>query len=404
VPELRYLPAKSPVVYATQVVNLLLGREPAPWITPAVDSRVVANATLQDALVGVDPNTGEYSVNLAPAAGGSKQLPLLAAQLRMSIGNAGPQDLGDPPPLELLVAGQAPVIDDGSDFRGLAKNFAQARTSAQAYMIDNGKVRPANFDLEGNLSLVVDKDLSPTLQNPANASAVLAAVARDPHNVAIVSGAEGKQSLTVIRDRAAAKVTIKDATSFMRPSWLVTPDNSLLVGANGKLWLIDSGNRPHQVSGASGVTAFAVAPDGRRVAYVSGGRLFLAILTPTGSPTLTPGQPVNMAAWLETVTTVTWGPSAYNLLVAGGSRVVVCDIYGNNAVKEVDAKLGTSVTQLASFATDAFVPNVALQPGPMMEAGGRVYTTSRAFDDTTKTSDPLQTPQKTGLTAPFFSD
>jgi hypothetical protein len=72
-------------------------------------------------------------------------------------------------------------------------------------------------------------------------------------------------------------------------------------------------------------------------------------------------------------------------------------------VSEATAKVGPSVTQLASFAPDPFLPTVALQAGPMMEAGGRVYTTPPP-DPNGSHPEPLKTQQKANVIAPFFSD
>jgi hypothetical protein len=400
IPDLRYVPIshQTPVRAATEIVGWVLSGNMPSWILPAAD-RVVTAATMADTFVGVATDPDRFTVNLAAAAAGNKQLPLLATQLRMSIGRITPNGTDPtrfPVALEILVGGQSQVIDQGNDWRSRARNFPAPHTGAKAYAIVDGKVRPLESGPDGLVPAKIT-DLPSALATPANANAIFAAVDRTQGSAAIVQeAADGKQTLTVVRAGTAAKV-LPGGQSFIRPQWVNSTVKVLLVGVDGKLYTVNGANKAMRVlnTPTSGISAFAVAPDGERIAFVSAGRLYLAVLDLSGEPQLTPPVQINVRGSLASVTAVSWGPSEVSLLVGGASSLIVMDMYGLATARYFAGSeaVPQPVEALASVPYDLFgAPTDDGQIGPMMAAGGRLYTSANGVGEV----------QPKGMSSPFF--
>ena len=107
--------------------------------------------------------------------------------------------------------------------------------------------------------------------------------------------------------------------SMSRPQFVTQPAGAVVVAVDGQLKLVDAQNRVHPIplpSGISSVSAFSIAPDAHRVAFVSGGRLYFSVITVGDPPTMTTAQPIVIGPNLATATSVAW--SSTSQLVVGG--------------------------------------------------------------------------------------
>jgi hypothetical protein len=95
----------------------------------------------------------------------------------------------------------------------------------------------------------------------------------------------------------------------------------VLVPTNGHLLAVstEDGSAKDAIPTMSGVTAAAVSPDGRRVAVVAGGDVYVASLAILGDGTLTVGStPRQVLGGLLDASSVTW--TAESWLLAAGTQ------------------------------------------------------------------------------------
>ncbi|GAA1382146.1 LpqB family beta-propeller domain-containing protein [Catellatospora chokoriensis] len=281
VPDLRYLPRAVP---QEQVNNRLfdwLVKGPSAWLSDAVE-RLPDDAGRRGSIV---ENANQITVNLGALADAAVR-DRLAAQLYWTLWPEGEQRL------QLQLEGRDVTTDYQFPDKNLAASLSSAREPNRYAVVD------------GVLTRVVRKGEAhpPPLQDvlPAavNSELVSAAVAKDETAFALVRrSGKGKQELYIgprsaPRDKSttndtAAKPTIHSAgltgDSISRPIWLDRAGTTALVLHDGKLSVVlVHGTRPTSVDTTEAafgkITGVTVAPDGRRMALVIGGDLYVAPL------------------------------------------------------------------------------------------------------------------------------
>ena len=419
IPDQRYLSTVlSPTVQATKIVNWVLAG-PSDLIQGATGSIVPAGTSLVDPTVTVDKNT--FVVNLSPSAHALANPSPLAFQLRWSLGVllANPSGGVVPSPVEIEIDGQRQVVSSGNDYRERVDNLAPSGATGQAatFAIANGKVVEISADTSAKVTTeLATRDQARVLNSPRNSDVVLGAVNNSESAAAIVRvDASGTQSLWIRRTEGhptSEFTLVKGLPSgtMSRPQFVVQPHDGVVVAVDGQPYLVDQSDHVHEIglpSGIDGLTSFSVAADGHRIAFVSGGNLYLSVIPNSNAPTMTPPRLVqlgylNEEASIHTVTAVAWS-SVDQLIVAGTdkSRAEVAEIFIDGSLEPTPYTQdygALTISQVLAHSynglQDSFFDDVMLQTNHGAFAGRYVRL-------------PLQlgpANKATPLSAPFFQD
>jgi hypothetical protein len=275
VPDVRYLPLTTELEQRRNQVLQWLIDGPADWLRPYV-------ATLPEdtvSLEGVVDREGKLVVNLsAPAGTGGDEAALrkLVYQLRWSL-SLRPSAPPEFPEIELQIEGQTrevastSVVEDFDAAAGLG--------AAQRFAIDDGKVvlRPASSASPAPV---------PILDVDVNDGVIAAAVSRDLDLAAFVRpNPSGGMSLYVARRSGASPpqirlVALRNAEAIGRPI-IVPGTGQLLVVTDGRLYVINDKNKPTPITPpdlVGEITAVAIPPDARRIAFVADNKAYVAAL------------------------------------------------------------------------------------------------------------------------------
>ena len=405
IPDIRYVPSVlSGIQQATWIVNWALG-DPSDWISGATQQTV--NASLVDPLSISVTNDGSYVVNLSTTAHALEPLAPLAYQLRWSLGT---QTLGSemPTPVDVEIEGQSQVVSSDDRFRELVPNLAPARSSveANAYAIKTAANGPGGKVVQVTINPATEaiamKPAQPRILNsPNNAKVVAAAVNGSASAAALVRAVGNGESLWIRRTGNAASdfVQVKGlaGTSMSRPQFVTQPAGAVVVAVDGQLKLVDAQNRvlPIQLpSGISSVSAFSIAPDAHRVAFISGGRLYFSVITVDDPPTMTTAQPIVIGPNLATATSVAW--SSTSQLVVGGQDGSTGKIAELNVDGSLDPNPFTRIypsDNIVQVAAHSYDPLPPLGFDEVMVQAGRGVIAGRTDGKKNMT-----------LTAPFFQD
>jgi hypothetical protein len=264
VPDLRYLPQAglSQSGQYTQLVKWLVAG-PSDWLKPAVTTALPSGTTLLGPNVVPDKD-GKLLVNLSASLQGAdlNTLNAVMRQLRWSLSGLAPGGA-----VQLQIASQPQHVDGSSDAY-LAMNLASRvyrSTDAEQFCVVAGVVRPVNNP--GNLP--------PVLNSPDfNKGVASAALTRDKSLVALV---RGNQLWLGQAGKAGGPATYAPVALggrvWSRPAFLPErpPDASrVLVAVDNQLYLVNLDRSATVVtpSWANGVSAFAIAPDGHRIALI----------------------------------------------------------------------------------------------------------------------------------------
>ena len=342
VPDLRYLPKVVPgAKRPTEIVDWLLDG-PSTWLNGSVIPVNPVNKgnkqiERQDKLF---VENGKLVVNLTAKAASISPVALgrFVHQLRWSL-----RPLEEP--VELRIGGNQ-----------LAEPVSG---SADGYLAFNPS-GPPNALPEPDAFLVVDRRVqavrgsaeraAPVLIPEQNVGVVSGALTRDKAALARLDG--NRQRLFLGRfDADQGSATYRDTglvgATLSRPAWLSLAGQRVLVAADGKLFDVSfpgGAFRMVDMGALRSVTAFAVAPDGRRIALVSGNEVYLAQLLPDGTR-LRVGQPHRVStrpssepAELDKVTGVAWSREDW-IVVAGhtaaGGALVEVTVDGSRAERMV---------------------------------------------------------------------
>jgi hypothetical protein len=407
VPDLRYLPAADvPQKQLIRIVNELLS-DPPDWL--------VANswASLKPVGTGVNYSAGNpLGVNiLTPVPDPDRFM----TALRWSL---WPVYQGR---VQLEVNSQAQRVDGGTlDFKKW--NLADAQRSNDEFCVAGGVVRP------------LDSASTPAVLNtPLNLKVIWAALSRDKHSAALVREAGPGRYGLWLGDVDTAPTYIQvtglpsKTTNIGRPVWLPA-EKRVLVLADNHLYTADLGGRASDLtpSWADQITAFSVAPDGRRIALIVDGGLALAALSPTGI-----GSPRRLTVPVlqkNTLTAIAW-TRMDRVAIAGrisGAQNSLVEMTIDGAVVRQfpEVNLSAEIVHLAAFPAPPSTPNAGMSK--VLGQSGRDLKAAFSFDYTpsvdytprgrydrlpdlqvtpspTPSSSPGH-PQAVTPTAPFYAD
>ncbi|MFI5936699.1 LpqB family beta-propeller domain-containing protein [Actinoplanes sp. NPDC051494] len=323
VPDVRYLSDDVPREQAPQEIIKWMIEGPAAWLTGAVEPLPEGAA-----LIGNVPaeSEGKLRINLSDTSveppDDPNALDRLRRQLMWSLRTFLPRVL------ELKIGNQSQTDYDGNDY--LTSNAAyRMAESPERFVIYAGQVKRVT----GSPGAA---DPIPVIRPEANHDVTAAAFARsfsDRRYAALVTSAKGVTSLQVgsvaMGERADLRRVALPSGPAGQPVWALTSDDAQtgalgLITVGGRLYSFSADGAPLREvvwPGPPGaITAAAVAPDGRRVALVAGGKLFVAAMTADGDGTeLSTPRRVETER-LRDVTAVDWGTET-SLVVAGTLRV-----------------------------------------------------------------------------------
>lgn len=298
VPDLRYVPKAgvSQELQFTDVVTLML-HGPSTFLQDAVQANLYQDNNLVLPNLPADPDG--LVVNLAQPLPKTLKQEQVMAQLRWSL---RPLYEGT---VRLQVASQAQKVDGSStsiDFRRW--NLADQPRDDTEYCIANGVVRPVDSPLS----------VPPILPDDVNKDVRLAALSPDLKCAALVKNADGR--LFIGEAQGSAKPTFNVATlngqplpgptdSWTRPMFLPS-SHRVLVGRAGLLYLVHADGQVIPLQAPVPVSAFSLAPDGRRIALISNGVPLVYSLKVNGDDISFGGSPRQIDAGLDPCTGITW--------------------------------------------------------------------------------------------------
>ncbi|MCW6006982.1 hypothetical protein K1W54_20710 [Micromonospora sp. CPCC 205371] len=274
VPDLRYMPrAVPPEGQPTEILDRLLGG-PSDLLQPAV--RRLPAGTKR---TGTVPDTGDrLEISLSAEAGAPDYDPAdLGRQLMWSLPPSLRKDL------EVKVEGQPPRVITMDQAYLDANQVRPFSETPERFAILEGKIYRLKSSPNGGqdslpslLSDAVNHDVA--FASLASGSGVTAAAL-------VVTRGQGRQLIVGANggDRPRSFTPVgPENQSIGRPVWLKAPLDTGLVVVQGKLYRfgLDGGGLTQVgLPGIPGaVSAVSAAPDGRRLAVVAGGRLWVAVL------------------------------------------------------------------------------------------------------------------------------
>lgn len=308
VPDLRYVPrvGLSQESQRTEIVNWVLGG-PSDLLENAVANTLYAGITLVGPSL-VPPDSNGLLINLSAAPQGLEAQQVMD-QLRWSL---RPFYEG---PVRLQENSQNVKVD-GASSRYLKSNLADEpyhRGDDTPYCVVGGVVREVT--------------------NPDKLPQALTNTNRDNRNVryAALSGTQPYAALVktdnwlyvggVYRDNAQPVFIKSDltGTAWTRPVFLPSDDPVVMVAVDGRLyWVNLQGNRSEVPIADHPVTAFAVAPDGHRMAMIAGGSAWVCSLR-TDEQGISTGPPRCIVTGLTGLTGIAWSQLDRVLIAGRGS-------------------------------------------------------------------------------------
>jgi hypothetical protein len=411
VPDLRYMPRSVLTVQQPTTILGWLANGPASWLSDRVRTLEPGTAAL-DNVPAITDETLQVTLNAqAVPPGDEKALDLLRRQLQWSLRPLLPQTL------ELKVGHQDPVKYGEVDY--LTSNPAYRLVDTpERFVIFNGVIRRLVDSPQAT-------DPLPVLRPADNKGITAAAMSTSgTHDfAAVVSGSGQNQRLRVGSAPDGEQAGLKQVGGLSgplgRPIWAITGDGDAaaaigLITVNGRLYSFHTdGSRARPVGwqGDPGrITAVSVAPDGRRVALVSGGRLYRTVLGADGDA-ITMNTPEQLLApTLSTVAAVAWSAEDW-LTVAGvrsDGRVSIMDMTIDGALQ--GQRLPDIGDKTVSYLT-AYPANPVTgrdKSGSVSyTAAGQAWdalSTPVAIDASDLAGAPSSPPAGMKPTAPFFLD
>jgi len=300
VPDVRYVPRTvTPDKRSTLLLEGLLGG-PSSWLSGGVQRLPAGTAKAGDVVTGTD---GTLMVRLSAQETTPDALRRLKIQLQWTLaGDTGQR-------VELFVDDQ-PVTFDGVDYRQYNRSYVG---EAVAYDVADNKVVGISIT-------------PPVLSAVENANVVAAAIGDKSALAAFVrTDGPNRRYLQFVRAGRQGHVDAQFGriATLGRPSFVPGTDVVLVpTGANGHLLAVSAadGSYANALHSVDGVTAVAVSPDGRRVAFVADGQVYVSYLI-VGNNSVTVGSsPRPILPGQADVSAVTW-TSESELKVGGATAI-----------------------------------------------------------------------------------
>jgi hypothetical protein len=344
VPDVRYMPSSVIGVKQPTTVLSWLARGPAPWLEDAVQ-QLPQGTTAPENVPAIDNDTLRITLSAEAAKQGDAQaLDRLRRQLQWSLRPLAPRTL-------VIKIGQQDEV---------RYTDAEYQQSNPSFRLVDEPERFAMFnDVIRRLAGTPQADGPvPVLKPAANKGIATAAISTSgTHSfVAVVTGSGKNQRLRVAAAPTGEESDLKTVDELSgalgRPVWAVTKGGDRagavgLVTRNGQLYSFaadGSAARPVEWPGQPGaVTSVSVARDGNRVALVSGGRLYRAVLTTDGNA-------------LSAIEQLSPPPLTRVAAVRSNGRYSVLDVSADGALFTDRLKdLGTApVTDLAAYPANPY--------------------------------------------------
>ena len=335
VPDLRYLPRALSDVQKWSRRLTWLTAGPSPWLAPGVHALPVGTSSEP-----VEPaENGTLQVRLSAAAAALATDPeaarrlLFQLQWSLSTGDADP-------PIEIFIEDQPiPIAADPTAYRSFLHSWTYRREPKRYNITANGVV-------EAIAPNTLPADLSAT---PPEWEVLAAALTTEPTVGAyVVEDQFGRYALQILANGQIRSVDLPQPSTGEpgRPSFVPGTDFLLVPtgGPDGRLVSVSitTGATADASNRLLGVTDAVVSPDGRRVAIIADGEVYVAPLIVTAnSVTVSSTTNRQLLAGRLTATAVTWTSDSW-LLVAGtrdggqptlwrvtADSVVAQDVYGD---------------------------------------------------------------------------
>ena len=413
VPDVRYMPRSLPTVQQPTTILSWLVDGPASWLSKAVQPLPPGTAA-PDNVPAI--TNGTLQINLSAQAvppGNGQALDRLRRQLQWSLRPLLPSAL------ELRIGHQDPVRYTDQDY--LTSNVASQLVDVpERFVIYNGVIRRL-VDAPEAVEPV------PVLKAADNRGIVAAAMSATTTHAfaAVVVGWGQNQRLRVGMAGRGATADLKDVGGLSgtlgRPVWALAAAGGGraraigLITVNGRLHSFaadGSRARPVEWQGEPGrVTAVSVAPDGHRVALVSGGKLYRTVLD-TSDDTFALSAPEQvLPPTFSTVAAVSWSSEGW-LTAAGvlseNGRISILDVSVDGALQmprlpDIGDK---TVSYLTTYPTNPVTDRENSDSVSYTAAGSAwdVLSTAVLINTADLFGPAGNAPPGTKPTAPFFLD
>lgn len=356
VPDLRWLPTAQAAARRPQLLLEWLLAGPSPWL-----SSLEGLPEGVDQIGNVVPDTDKLVVELTAPAGD-----VAAGDLDAQLWWTLRPELADGMTLTLLIDGQARTVEQRDHPRNLA-----AGAPTESFVVLDGQV----------WSYSTDEPRQPAaLDEPTNTDVHAAAVTHRGRAAALVQKASDGLRLVLADPGRTVETTLSGARTMSRPVWLAEPGGVGLVIADGQLYRFayrEEGVFPVSVPAplSGPITDVAASPDGRRLALLAGGGLYVALMRRDGSMVS-----VNPPQTLPTTATQLAGVAfsrANRLAVIGQEegRFWLYELTVDGGLEErFPFDLGAPPTIRGLVAHPADPVGDSARPGDIMyEADGRAY-------------------------------
>jgi len=411
VPDLRYMPLEVPSVQQPTTILGWLTGGPAPWLSDAVQS-LPQGTQPTDNVPAISNDTLEIRLNdkAIPAGADPGALDRLRRQLQWSMRPLVPRTIA------IGIGRDEPVRTNDGDYRE-SNPADRLADDPERFAVLGGVIRRFKGAPQAN-------DPVPVLKEAANKNVAAAAISATPTRayVAVVTGSAAGRRLRVAEAPLGQQADLKEVGdltgSLGTPVWAQLPVGDEptraigLITMNNRLYSFGAAGtraRPVEWQGDPGpISAVSVAPDGRRVAALSGGKLYLSVLNVAGDDiTLSEPEQV-LPPTLKSVSAVAWSSETY-LVVAGAGgddRYAVLDVTIDGAV---------STTRLADIGAERVTYLTAYPSNPVTgseRSDSEAYVAGNEAYDVLSTAWPINaghlaipagSPQNNANpTAPFF--
>jgi hypothetical protein len=311
VPDLRYVPLTiNPDQRANLKLNWLLNG-PSPWLGQV--QRLQSGIKPEKDVLSEDSGALQVSLSAEANVGGQDAVRHLMIQLQWSLLDTNSSFSG----IDLRIGGQ-PAGNVPNDFRNYNYSYSYRAGPVRYDITKEGVV----VDAAGTIVAWLGKDNTGVQSAAISADASLAAVVRQ-------SGGRYVLQLFHSASQGASDPLVSSFAPLGRPSFVPGPSLNganptaqwVLVPSDGRLLAVSTtdGSVTDAAPTLSGVSAAVVSPDGRRVAVIANGELYVASLVIGGDGTLTVGsQGRFILNGLLTAGSVAWTSESW-LAVAGTS-------------------------------------------------------------------------------------